>query len=756
MANTFSNTALLALTLAGALNAPAMAALSPSIPPVQPPIEAVADTAGRPCIGLVLGGGGARGAAHIGVLRVLERERVPICRIAGTSMGAIVGALYASGMRADEIEKILTSVDWRELFSDEPDRALLPMRRKDAQLNYRAELDVGWREGGAVLPYGAVQGQRLGLFLRRMLLPVSGIRRFDELPIPFRAVAADIVTGEAVVFRTGDLAYVVRASMAVPAVFSPIEINGRLLVDGGIVDNVPIGLVRRMGADVVIAVDVGSPLMQRDTLRNPLAVAYQMVSVLINKNAAESVATLGPDDLLLNPPLGSFSSGDFANAPSVIDAGVQAAEAALAKLRTMALPEAQWVAWQQAHSLRQREITTIEFVEVEESRTRTAALVRKRSAFLKGEAFDPDAVDAAVQSLYAEGTYQRIGWRLLERDGQTGIALDPYDKAWGPSYAGFGLQISDDFNGRSDYQLTVELLRTGLSSEGDELRLLGRLGRVTELSADWFAPFDTDRRFALGLDVGYRAQNEPITLAGLQSASDRLTRTTLGARFALQVDPRWSLEAGLRRSVYEGRQLVGSGPLDELQQQATAVGLRYAWDTLDSLSFPRRGARTVWTVDRYGPWLGGEGSGWVSRLRSDAAFSTSDHHLLVGGRWSTLSDQPPTLAGFSTLGGFLNLSGAVERSRAAPRLAYGRAVYYYRLGDSTALLSVPTYVGFSAELGQAWNVGQSFRFGEATRAGSVFVGVSSPFGPILFGYGRNSDAEDSWMLSFGNMIRNED
>lgn len=712
---------------------------------------------GRPCVGLVLGGGGARGAAHVGVLKVLERERIPVCAIAGTSMGAVVGSLYASGMGPDDIEAALRSVDWRDLFEDDPARAGLPMRRKEAQLNYRAELEAGWRDGAPVFPYGAVQGQKLGLLLRRLLLGASQTSRFDDLPIPFRAIATDIVNGERVVFSEGDLAMAVRASMAVPAVFAPAEIDGRILVDGGIVDNVPIDVVRDMGADVVIAVDVGTPLLTRDDMRTPLAVAYQMVSVLMQEKTNRSIASLGEGDVLIVPPLGAFSSAAFEQAATVIDRGVLAAEAEAPRFRHLALPEEDYAAWVGARrAMTAGPPPTIAFVDVAADRSRTRRLVAFRAQGLVGQPLDPDAIDATVAGTYAEGAYQSIGWRTVERDGETGIELLPIDKAWGPMFFNIGLQISDDFRGDSDYQLTAELLKTGVSGDGDELRALLRLGQVTEVSADWFAPIDLDRRFYAGVDTGYRAFDVPFVLGTTRVADFRVARSTFGLRIGLQTDPRWALEATMRRSRFDGREVVGSVGAQDVTQQATSLGGRVVWDTLDRLSFPSRGSRAVFMLDRYESVLGAEGEGWVARWRSDSVMSRGKHHLLLGTRWADTRDAPPELAAFSTLGGFLNLSGTVERGLAGPTLGYARAVYYYRLGDANALFAVPTYLGASAEIGQVGEGAMDFRWNDATRAGGVFVGMSSPFGPILFGFGQTNRGNDTWTLSFGNLIRNED
>jgi len=738
------------------LNTVLLGALVLALAPALPAAAATA-TGERPCVGLVLGGGGARGAAHVGVLKVLERERIPVCAIAGTSMGAVVGSLYASGMRPAEIEAALASVDWQDLFTDDPVRAGLPMRRKEAQLNYRAELEAGWRDGAPVLPSGAVQGQKLGLLLRRLMLDASQTTHFDDLPIPFRAIATDIVSGERVVFAEGDLAMAVRASMAVPAVFAPAEIDGRILVDGGIVDNLPVGVVREMGADVVIAVDVGSPLLAREDIRTPLDVAYQMVSVLMQEKTNRSITSLGDGDVLIVPPLGSFSSAAFDESVSVIGKGVDAAEAEAPRFRHLALPEAEYAAWRSGRRIAPLDpATTIGFIDVAPGRSRTQRLVAYRAQGLVGGPLDPEAIDAAVAGTYAEGAYQSLGWRPVQRDGQTGIELLPVDKAWGPVFFNVGLQISDDFAGNSDYQLTAELLKTGVSGDGDELRALLRLGQVMEVSADWFAPIDLDRRFYASLDTGYRAFDVPFVIGTTRVADFRVSRTTFGARVGLQTDPRWALEATMRRSRFLGREVVGTFDVEDLTQQTSSFGARAVWDTLDRLSFPSQGSRAVLSIDRYEPVLGADGEGWVARWRSDTVLSRGKHHLLLGTRWADTRGAPPDLAAFSTLGGFLNLSGTLERSFTGQTLGYGRAVYYYRLGDANALFAVPTYLGASAEIGQVGDDALDFSWERSTRAGGVFVGMSSPFGPILFGYGRTNRGNDTWTLNFGNLIRNED
>ena len=265
----------------------------------------------RPKTCLVLGGGGARGAAHIGVLKIIEEQHIPIDCITGTSMGAIVGGMYAAGYSAGEIEGILRGIDWKDMFTDDPARRELPMRRKEDELRFLGGIELGFRDGKIALPRGVIQGQKLQLLLRRLLLSTLRTETFDELPIPFRAVATDIGTGKAVVFADGDLAMAIRASMSVPAAFAPIRYRGHLLVDGGITDNVPIDVARSLGAQRLIVVDVSEQLSPQDTLNSPFAIANQMLTAMMKRQADEQITTLGANDVLIRPELGGLTAADF-------------------------------------------------------------------------------------------------------------------------------------------------------------------------------------------------------------------------------------------------------------------------------------------------------------------------------------------------------------------------------------------------------------------------------------------------------------
>ena len=290
----------------------------------------------RPRIGLVLSGGGARGLAHVGVLKVLERERVPIDVIAGTSMGAIIGGLYASGMSADEIERELGTVDWDALFASRIDRAELSQRRREQDFIVTPAIEFGLRDGSLRLPLGARSTRGLELLLRRYTLPVRTIDNFDDLPTPFRAVATDMETGEAIVLGSGDLAMAMRSSMSVPGAFAPTEVDNRILGDGGLVNNLPIDVARAMGADVVIVVNIGTPLGSRSSLVSAVGLTSQMINILTEQNVQRSLATLGPADVLIAPVLGNLGSGDFEQAATLMALGEAGARGRSDRLATLA------------------------------------------------------------------------------------------------------------------------------------------------------------------------------------------------------------------------------------------------------------------------------------------------------------------------------------------------------------------------------------------------------------------------------------
>ena len=319
----------------------------------------------RPRVGLVLSGGGARGIAHIGVLQVLEELRVPVDCVAGTSMGAIVGGLYAYGLSPDELEQRMTSIDWDHLLQDYPSRSDLAIRRKQEEYSFLVQARVGIRDGQIALPKGLIQGQNLGLLLDQLAIEAHDLDSFEELPIPFRCIATDIADGSRIVLERGDLPLAMRASMALPGIFAPVEWEEHLLVDGFLVDNLPVEAARGMGAQRLIAVDIGTPPLEREEIRDLLGITTQMVSILLERNVREAIASLGPEDFLLKPELGDLTVADFERSPELIRIGREWARKHARELARFSVPAEEYERWRSRQRRTPRPMPLLAEVRVE-------------------------------------------------------------------------------------------------------------------------------------------------------------------------------------------------------------------------------------------------------------------------------------------------------------------------------------------------------------------------------------------------------
>ncbi|SDQ56120.1 NTE family protein [Pseudoxanthomonas sp. CF385] len=723
----------------------------------QTPEGEDAASASRPKTCLVLGGGGARGGAHVGVLKVLERERVPIDCIVGTSMGAIVGGLYAAGYSADEIQAILDKVDWNAELRDKPPRSDRGMRRKEDDLRLLGGIELGIHEGSLAFPRGVIQGQRLELLLRKLLLPVATVHDFDALAIPFRAVATDIVKGEKVVFAEGDLAAAIRASMSVPGVFAPVKIDGRLLVDGGVLDNVPVDEARKLGAERLIVSRVGSPLRTEEGLTSPLAITEQMSSILMQRAVEAQLATLGAQDLLLAPDLGDIASEQFNRAPEAVAPGERAADAVVPQLQRYAVDADAYAAFTARHRMPRFDTPVVRFVEVDGRQTGTETFVEQRLVPLVGKPLDVPAVEQTLATLYGEGRYEKIGWTPVRRDEAWGLQVNPVDKAWGPDFLHLSLRLSDDFDGASAYQFIAELTRTGLSEAGAEARVRAAIGQEAQLFLEYYHPLGLRAHHALSTYLQYRATNRDISFVEGDLGDYRYFQAYGGARWTYSPHRDWEFAAFLERGHERVRFDLGDPALrGRYHANLGSLGLQLRHDSIDSSTFPTHGHRASLTYQRFDDALGSSVDSAVARLQWDGAWSWREHRWVGGVRASTSTGSDALLATYGFLGGLGNLSGYAEQSVFAPHTALLRLMYYRRVLHTDSLITLPLYVGGSAEWGGFWATREDASFGSMTPAGSVFVGADSPLGPIFLGWGRAEGGRDSFYLTFGSLLRTLD
>lgn len=733
------------------------ALLACAIPSSVLAADAGSAAADPPCVGLVLGGGGARGAAHVGVLKVLERERIPICKVAGTSMGSIVGGLYAAGYSPDEMERIVEHIDWASMFTDDPPRRDLPMERKDEDFRHLLSLDIGYVDGRVSLPGGLVRGQKLLLLLRRLTLSTWNVRNFDELPIPFRAVAGDIVTGKQVVFHDGDLALAIRSSMSVPGAFAPVHVDGHLLVDGGMVDNVPVDVMRDMGAKRMIVVDVSSPLVDEKSLSSPASVLNQMITALMAERTQRNLDTLGAEDVLIRPELGTLSSAAFDRSVEAIAIGERAAEAALPQLRRFSVDEATFAAYRSRQRHRDFDPGVIAFLDVAQPVPASAASnIERATAGDIDKPFDVDRLENDIGMAYGDGRYQQIDYRIVERDGESGIEILPTLKPWS-AIGKFGFQLDDNFNGNNNYLLSAELTFNNINSAGAKWRNVLQLGRIGGLYSELYQPLGETGATYLKPSFELRNEKIPLWVGGNRLADYQVKRRMLGLEVGYTPDPKWRVSAGLIHGRDRAELLTGN-PQDYSGGTENFTGMTYkaTWDTLDSVSFPTNGLFANLAVTSYHHWMGSDVDGDVARAEIDWAQAWGRYRVLLGTRLSSALDDGQSLQAQTFLGGFLNLSGFEERALNGNQSALARGIVYRRTGNTSRLFSMPMYVGASLETGGTWASKSLVDSDDLVVAGSLFTGFSTPLGPMFLAYGRNSSGVDSWYLVFGSLLHQDD
>jgi len=695
----------------------------------------------RPRIGLVLGGGGARGAAHIGILKVLEKNRIPIDFIAGTSMGTIIGGGYASGLSPEEIQETVLSINWKENLSDNPSRKNLSVRGK-FDLRRFIPFEFGFKGSRNILPQGAVSGEKIEFIFNTMTLHTVGIEHFDELKIPFRAIATNIVTGEEVVIEKGSLSDAIRASMAVPGAFSPIEIDGKLLVDGYVVNNVPVDVVQEMGADVLIVVAVGTPLLKRDEINSLFAVSSQASVIQTEQNVLAQLDKMGPKDILIRPDLGEISSGDFDRCAEAIEMGERAAQEIVGKLKALSVSQEEYAQYLAYHRKSSEEDLQIDFVRIKPSE-RVPEEVIAAKVKTKPGALDLDILQDDLTRIHSIGDFEKVGFRLVEEEGQTGIIIEPKEKAWGPNYLRLGFNAVDNFEGDSYYNALVDIRFTQLNDLGGEWKNMFGIGREALIVTEFYQPLDVAHIFFLEPYVGWWQDIVDIYDEGDRTAEYRTRKFGGGGDVGINFGTVAELRAGFFRGTIDAEPSTGRTDLPEFDIDRSSFHTQFIYDQLDAVYFPKNGFRSQTALILEREWLGAEDS--YEKIEINLAFAkTFGKHTFLG--FGELGVNPNDDLPFYdefTLGGFLSLSGLRSDELRGKQKGAIRLIYYYKVVDKFASLFQGLYVGGSLEGGNVWDKVDEISFSDLRYGGSIFVGVETLIGPLYISYGLNEDADDS-------------
>ncbi len=585
---------------------------------------------------------------------------MPIDCIAGTSMGALVGAAYASGMSVAEMEKINASISKELLFKENPPRRELSMRRKADDYTILFGPELGLKDGELKLPKGIVTGVQLETVLRK-LSKLKGYYHFDDLPIPYRAVATDLVTGKAVVFSDGELANVMRASMSVPGAVAPAEFDGHMLVDGMLTQNLPVEAARAMGADIIIAVNVGTPLLKREQLNGILGVTGQMLSILTEQNVQASIASLKSTDILITPQLGDFSTGDFDNLPKITPLGEAAARKVAARLAQLSMPAGEYAALRQRQTVAvapdTRPIAEIRFENLKRVNPQAAQAVMETKA---GQPVDQEVLDADMRRIYGTGDFEHVNYRFVEEPSKRVLAVDAVEKTWGPDYLRFGLGLSSDFSGDAFFNVLASYRKTWLNSLGAEWRTDLQIGRTTSVMSEFYQPLNAQGSFFVAPNVNLQRRSTYLYQGDNRIASYDLDSGLVGVDLGAQFKQYGALRLGVARGTVNPK--LDTGPLSlspgasHITQGAYKVGL--ILDQMDSVHFPRYGWRGGLHVYNSNSQLGADDTYTKWDAEANGAYSLGAHtvNLYAKGGGAMGSNPLPRYDLFQW-GGFLQLSG---------------------------------------------------------------------------------------------------
>lgn len=699
----------------------------------------------RPRVGLVLSGGGARGLAHVGVLKVLEQEHIKIDAITGTSMGAVIGGLYASGMNATDLERALRAVSWDSVFDSRVDRQHLSQRRKEEDFDVSAALEFGMHDGQLRTSQGTLSSRGLETLLRRYTLPVQNVGSFDRLPTPFRAVSTDLESGQQLILDHGDLAQAMRASMSVPGVFAPTEWGGRVLGDGGLVNNLPVDVARAMGVDVLIVVNVATPLFGRETLGSAIGVTAQMINILTGQNVQRSLATLGPRDLLITPDLGRLSAADFDRTADLIALGERAAASVKQALAAYAVPSTDYAEWQLARTQAPQSVPHLAAVELTGSSLTHPEGVKAQLESRPGQNFDSQRAERDLRQLAASGDYVRVDYHLEQRGDGDALVFDLEDKPWGPNYFRVGLDLSTDFAGNSGFNLNISHNLHWLTPYGGEWRNQLRIGQSPRFYTELYHPLSltpggASPWFASAYaDVNRNLLTVYDSQTGQQQA--RLQRKT--AQLGLDLGQPWGRLGDLRLGVLQenwslDRELgsLGSPALDEPQRwRESSVRLLATLDQLDYVNFPQHGYRVVSELAvgrRAGTVADSNASFDRVELQATAVKSFGPQTLNFHMRWQQAGATSNVGLGRYSLGGFQQMSGFQPGEIEGNHLLFFRLGYYRRL-TQPLLFTRGAFVGATLEAGNASNHSGDLRPGALRHGMSLYVGADSGLGPVYLG-----------------------
>jgi len=713
----------------------------------SPAKSATSDHADRPKIGVALEGGGALGLAHIGVLQWFEDHHVPIDYIAGTSMGGLVGGLYASGKSPEQLRELVEQQNWDSIIGGQTQYQDLSFRRKEDLRAYPNSLVVGLKNG-LTLPAGLNAGQEISLLIDHETLPYSRLSSFDQLPIPFRCVATDLVSGKEVVFKDGSLAKAMRATMSIPGLFSPIRDGEKVYVDGELVGNLPTDVVRKMGAEIVIAVHLETAPVKPGDIQSLFSVLGRSVDVVVREN---EIRSLSAADLIVNVNLSDFTSLDYQKAKSIIDKGESAAEEKIRILMPYSLDDPDWQRYLETHGARKQSLVPIpRFVRVEGTSPEGRKQLERSLKSLVDKPIDPQSLETILNRLTGIGRYDSSDYQMGEENGQTGLIVTVHEKNYAPPTLQFGFEMDGSESDNANFTLASRVTFVDIAGFRSEWRTDVLFGNTYGVASELYRPFTASSKwfFAPHADAGDTAfylyrKSDPL-------ADYRVSRANIGGDLGYEFGRFAEVKAGYEMGYLDTRLRLGTPQFPSVEGRTGDFRLHFLADHTDDSVLPRRGfgAETAFRWFQSSPGATGSFPTMELKVRYFQPITRPASLFAAAEGGSTFGYQGTGIPQFF-LGGPLRLSAYGTNE------LFGNQYYTLRIGYLHEIASLPPFLGKNVYAVGTYEFGKMYGFADQSKfPNDVAAGViaQTAFGPFFIGGSVGDSGHQKWFFQLGHLF----
>lgn len=697
-----------------------------------------------PRIALVLGGGGARGSAHIGVLEVLERERIPLACVVGTSMGGLVAGAYAAGLSPAQMRAKLDKADWPDLFLDSADYSQLGFRKKRVSNRFLSGTELGLTKRGVQIKPGVIAGTKIKLFFNLLVGADYAARNIEEMPLPLALVATDIGTGEKFVFKNGSLPLAMRASMSVPGLMTPVDYEGHKLVDGGLVDNLPIEVAQELcDPDVIIAVNVSSPLTPAEEIGSLLSVTSQMIDILAKQNVAHSISKLRTQDIYLEPALGNFSSTDFLRYKMAANIGKTAAEAKLASLQQYSVSETAYAAWRN-HKQGPQQPVRIDEIAISPLKAQSPDYIHEHIRQKIPAPLDIQVLEQDLIRLYGDGFYESVDYTIESHNTKNILKINAREAGWSSDYFTFGFDINNEFRQGTKFDFRTAYRSTWINHYGGELFASVDIGSHPGFEAEFYQPLNYRQTYFVQPSLYRKTEVVNVFQNDDKVAEYEVIRAWSEMALGKNLGAFGQAKLAWREYDIKSTSDISSIDLDNTRDKFGGLLFDINIDRRNRLHFPSRG----WSTQLNYFESSHQGYG---KFSGEFKFAYPLDKFVLAGRTSyvrsSFGQLPAVDAAY--LGGFLNLSAYASNQIIADNAFYSHLRIEQIIGRMPLGLNGDLRLGFGLE---AAKLKHAYTYDDTDgwlNSAVLYLGGETPLGPAYLGFGFADDGKLNIYMQVG-------